>query len=172
VFKYGGWLGEIMQRISRGEAQAAFETGFTGFLHNRGPKDDANSQVVIKPYFPNGRRYCVEDWHVLLAGLYVDEPNDGVTSAGQAKALFAPTTMAFVLDGKALETTRQPVKPLLGDFPGKAYVLVQGRLVAPGELAAGSHTLTVTIENDPVVPGAQVFTSQFFIDAAGTGACV
>jgi hypothetical protein len=50
---------------------------------------------------------------------------------------------------------------------------VQGRVVAPGEPAVGSHTLTVTVENDPVVPDeVQVFTREFFIDAAGTGSCV
>jgi hypothetical protein len=80
--------------------------------------------------------------------------------------------MRFVLDGVPLETRRLPVKPFLKEKPAKAYVLVQGRVVAPGEPAAGSQALTVTVENDPVVPEVQVFTGQFFIDAAGTGACI
>jgi hypothetical protein len=101
--------------------------------------------------------------------LIIDEANDGVTSVGQAKKLFAPTVMRFVLDGVPLETRRLPVKPFLKEKPAKAYVLVQGRVVAPGEPAAGSQALTVTVENDPVVPEVQVFTGQFFIDAAGTG---
>jgi hypothetical protein len=47
---------------------------------------------------------------------------------------------------------------------------VQGRVVAPGEPAVGSHTLTVTVENDPVVPDeVQVFTREFFIDASRNG---
>ena len=89
---------------------------------------------------------------------------------GEAKALLDPVVMTFVLDGAPFETTRQPVKPFLKDSPAKEYTLVQGRVVAPGELAAGSHTLSVAIENLPDVSG--VYTSQFFIDAAGTGTCI
>jgi hypothetical protein len=161
----------MMQRISRGEAEAVFNTGFTGGLHGRGAPDDPDQQVAIKPFFENGRHYCVEDWHTLLLGLAVDEENNGVTNVGEAKALFAPTVMTFVLDGKPFETTRLPVKPVLVEPHGNLFVLVQGRVVGPDELAAGSHTLTATVENDPAVPGTQVFTSQFFVDAAGTGAC-
>jgi hypothetical protein len=161
----------VTQRISHGEAEAMLHARVTGGQHGRGaPNPD--SQAIIRPFSEDGRHYCVEDWHVLTAALAVDEANDGVTSVGQAKALFDPTVMTFALDGAPLETTRQPVKPFLGDSPAKGYALVQGRVVAPGELAAGSHTLAVTIENDPVVPGVNVYTSQFFIDAAGTGACI
>jgi hypothetical protein len=160
----------MMQRISRGEAEAVFNTGFTGGLHGRGAPDDPDQQVAIKPFFENGRHYCVEDWHVLLLGLAVDEASNGVTNVGEAKALFAPTVMTFVLDGNPFETTRLPVKPILIDPHEKVFVLVQGRVVGPDELAAGSHTLTVTVENDPV-EGSFAFTSQFFVDEAGTGAC-
>jgi hypothetical protein len=59
----------------------------------------------------------------------------------------------------------------LRDPPEKVFVLVQGRVVGPDDLAVGSHTLTVTVENDPTDPNVQVFTRQFFIDAAGTGVC-
>ena len=79
--------------------------------------------------------------------------------------------MTFVLDGEPLETTRLPVKPFRKLRPEKVFVLVQGRVVAPGEPPAGSHTLTVTVENDPVFPDIQLFTRTFRIDAAGTGAC-
>jgi hypothetical protein len=97
----------------------------------------------------------------------------GVTSVGEAKKLFAPTVMTFVLDGKPFETTRLPVKPLLSDEPGKWFGLVQGRVVGPDDLAVGSHTLSVTVENDPDPESAETYTDtrQFFIDAAGTGVC-
>jgi hypothetical protein len=127
--------------------------------------------VTIKPFDEGVSHYCVEDWHAILLGLGVSEEDDGVTSVGEAKKLFAPTVMTFVLDGKPFETTRLPVKPLLRDPPEKVFVLVQGRVVGPDDLAVGSHTLTVTVENDPTDPNVQVFTRQFFIDAAGTGAC-
>jgi hypothetical protein len=75
---------------------------------------------------------------------------------GKAKKLFGPTVMTFVLDGKPFETTRLLVKPLLNDAPGKAFALVQGR-----------------VENDPDPEYAETYTytSQFFVDTAGTGAC-
>jgi hypothetical protein len=81
--------------------------------------------------------------------------------------------MTFVLDGKPFETTRLPVKPLLNDDPGKWFVLVEGQVVGPDQLAAGRHTLSVTVENDPDPEFAETYTltRQFFIDAAGTGAC-
>ena len=90
---------------------------------------------------------------------------------GEAKKLFAPTVMTFVLDGKPFETTRLPVRPLLRDPPEKVFVLSQGRVVGPDELAVGSHTLSVTVENDPTEPETYTDTRQFFVDAAGTGVC-
>jgi hypothetical protein len=159
-----------MQRITRGEAEAVLHARGTGGFHGRGPAD-ANQQVAIRPFYPNGLHYCVEDWHVLALGLIVDEQLDGVSNMVEAKKLLDPLVMTFELDGASLNTTRQPIRPFLGESP-KGFVLAQGRVVAPGELAVGSHTLTVTVENDPIVPGVQVFTSQFFIDAAGTGTCI
>ena len=115
----------------------------------------------------------MEDWHAILLGLSVDEENEGVTSVGEAKKLFAPTVMTFVLDGKPFETTCLPVKPFLRDSHEKVFVLVQGRVVGPDELVAGSHSLTVTVENAPASAAkVDVPTREFFIDAAGTGSCV
>jgi hypothetical protein len=162
----------MVQRINRGRAEAVFHAGVTGGFRGQGAPNDPDLQVAILAALEDGQRYCVEDFHVLVMTLFVDEANDGVTSVGEAKKLFAPTVMTFVLDGEPLETTRLPVKPFLKLKPTKAYVLVQGRVVAPGEPPAGGHTLTVTVENDPVDPDVQVFTRQFFIDAAGTGACI
>jgi hypothetical protein len=161
----------MVQRIGRGKAEAVFHAGVTGGSRGQGSPNDPDFQVAILPILPSGRRYCVEDFHVLAMTLFLTEADDGVRNVGEAKKLFAPTVMSFVLDGEPLETTRLPVKPFLKLAPAKASILVQGRVVAPGEPPAGSHALTVTIENDPVVPEVQVNTTQFFIDAAGTGAC-
>jgi hypothetical protein len=105
----------MMQRIDRGKAEAVFHTGFTGGLRSgQGAPADPNRKVTFKPFEEQGvSHYCAEDWHVILLGLGVDEANNGVTSAGEAKKLFAPTVMTFVLDGKPFETTRLPVNPLL-----------------------------------------------------------
>jgi hypothetical protein len=162
-----------MQRINQGKAEAVFQTGFTGGLRSpQGAPANPNRTVTIKPFEEQGvSHYCAEDWHVILLGLNVSEEDDGVTTVGEAKKLFAPTVMTFVLDGKPFETTRLPVKPLLRDPPAKVFILVQGRVVGPDELAPGSHTLSVTVENDPVPPETHTDTRQFFIDAAGTGVC-
>ncbi len=157
-----------MQRISKGDAEAVLNTGFTGGLHGEGAPDDPNQQVAIKPFFEDGKHYCQEDFHALLLGMALTKGKRG--NPAEAKALFAPTTMTFELDGQPFQTKRQPVKPFL--IPsGEAFVLVQGRVVAPDELQVGSHTLTVTVNNDPIDPGETVYTSQFFIDAVGMGAC-
>jgi hypothetical protein len=165
----------MMQRINRGKAEAVFHTGFTGGLRSgHGAPADPDRKVTIKPFEEAGvSHYCAEDWHVILLGLGVDEATEGVTSVGEATRLFTPTVMTFVLDGKPFETTRLPVKPLLRKPPEKVFVLVQGRVVGPDELAVGSHTLSVTVENDPDPEFAETYTMtrQFFIDAAGTGAC-
>jgi hypothetical protein len=155
-----------MQRISKGDAQAALTTGFTGVLR---AQDDPNQQVAIKPFPKEGKHYCEEDFHAILLGLSVNEEN-GVSTLQEANAAFAPTTMEFELDGQPFQTKRQPVKPLLGPS-GNAFVLVEGEVVKPSKLSAGSHTLTVTVKNDPIDPAETVYTSQFFIDAAGTGVC-
>ena len=164
-----------MQRINRGKAEAVFHTGFTGGLRSHhGAPADPNRKVTIKPFEEQGvSHYCAEDWHVILLGLNVSEEDDGVTTVGEAKKLFAPTVMAFVLDGEPFETTRLPVRPLLRDPPEKVFVLSQGRVVGPDELAVGSHTLSVTVENDPDPEFAETYTltRQFFTDAAGTGVC-
>ena len=92
-----------------------FQTGFTeGLRSPLGAPADPNRTVTIKPFEEQGvSHYCAEDWHVILLGLNVSEEDDGVTTVGEAKNLFAPTVMTFVLDGKPFETTRLPVKPLL-----------------------------------------------------------
>jgi hypothetical protein len=128
-----------MQRIDRGKAEAVFHTGFTGGLRSgQGAPADPNRKVTIKPFEEQGvSHYCAEDWHVILLGLGVDEANSGVTSVGEAKKLFAPTVMTFVLDGKPFETTRLPVNPLLqriacsSDMPGRLGLPTPVRPAAP-----------------------------------------
>lgn len=78
--------GYLMQRITRGEAEAVFHSQGTGGFHGRGPSD-ANRQVAIRPFYPDGLHYCVEDWHVLALALILDEELDGVSNLRDAKKL-------------------------------------------------------------------------------------
>src|SRR6266487_6799125 len=118
-----------MQQITRGEAEAVFHARVTGGFHGRGPSD-ANRQVAIRPFYPNGLHYCVEDWHVLVLALVLDEELDGVSNLGEAKKLFDPVVMTFVLDGKPLDTTREPVKAFLLEFHHYAAGFSQARRMA------------------------------------------
>ena len=66
----------VMQRIGKGEAEAAFHARVTGGFRGRGAPDP-DPQVIIRPYYPHGLHYCVEDWHVVAMALELDEKNDG-----------------------------------------------------------------------------------------------
>src|SRR5215203_5665375 len=105
-----------MQRINRGEAESVLHAGTTGGFRGLGPAD-ADSQVAIRPFFPNGLHYCEEDWHVLILGIPVDEEHEGASNVEEAKKLLDPVVMTFILDGKSIETTRQPVTPRLDQSP-------------------------------------------------------
>lgn len=170
----GGIASASPDRISRGEAQAVLNAGGSGggAIHNHGGGNgapaDADSQAAIRVYYDNGLHYCVEDWHVITLAQIIR-----TTSMREARMILDPLVMTFALDGSLLETTRTPIKAFLNQnfVEKKGYYFAQGRLMAPGELTVGSHVQVVTV-NDPSVPEVAVRTNQFFIDAAGTGACL
>jgi len=170
----GGIASAGPDRISRGEAQAVLNAAGNGggAIRNHGGGNgapaDADSQVAIRAYYDSGIHYCVEDWHVVALAWIVHTP-----SMREARAILDPIVMTFVLDGSPLETTRGPIKAFLDQsfVEKKGYYFAQGRLIAPGELAVGSHVQVVTV-NDPSLPEVVVLTNQFFIDAGGTGACL
>ena len=84
----GGRGNEMVQRISRGEAEAVFHAGVTGGFRGHGAPRDPDRQVAILPLDPDGLRYCVEDFHVLVMTLIIDEANDGVTSPRKLLSLY------------------------------------------------------------------------------------
>lgn len=102
----------------------------------------------------------------------VDRWWDASFDRQQAQAALDPVTISFTLDGAALATTRKPIKPF-GD-PQRfglesAWYFQQGRVMAPDDLSVGHHELTARF-TDPT--GFEEDGITFFIDAAGTGACV
>jgi hypothetical protein len=170
-------------RITRGDAEAvlnAFGTGGRVILAggrtvDAGPVDFFGSHGSIRPYQGSpwdGRHFCAEDWHVILAG-WIDGGDD-TFNRQRAEKVIGPVTISFTLDGDALETTRTPIKPFLdppADFGlERAWYFQQGKIMSPDDLGVGQHELSARF-SDPIT-GVFDTGIPFFIDAAGTGACL
>lgn len=169
-------------RIKRGDAEAvlnAFGTGGTVILRRGGeraegaPADFLGSHGSIRPFRDSpwdGRHFCAEDWHVILVA-WVDG-GDASFDHQQAQAAFDPVEISFTLDGAALATTRTPIKPF-NDAQRfgleRAWYFQQGKVMAPDDLGTGQHELSVRV-TDPT--GVFDDSITFFVDPAGTGACL
>jgi hypothetical protein len=166
-------------RIDRGVVQAVFEAfttgGFSVLLHGgmvRGaPADDFGSHGAIRPFQPwNGLHFCAEDWHVILIATI--EGGDQSFTRQDADRLLSGTKITFNLDGVELVTSRTAIKRFLD--PARfglevAYAFQEGRLMSPGDLSPGDHTLSVVAAE----PGQPVFANAitFSIDPASAGTC-
>jgi hypothetical protein len=165
-------------RVSRGDAEAVLKASHGGVVVTnhagtvRGAPADIDVRAAIRPYANSqwdGRHYCAEDWHALVAGWSVSI--DELHTVQQAKDELAATTIQLVLDGAELDTERMatkrmPEQPEGGE--GEAFYFQQGKVVTPGKLSVGSHTLAYTATSPAGSDGGQI---TFTIDAPGTGAC-
>jgi hypothetical protein len=158
-------------------AQAA-STGITQkdakqVLQGVGEADVLGSRGAIRPFAGSpwdGAHFCSADWHVVL--FTWTEVGDASFTKSDAQAIMSGISLSFTLDGAALATTRIAVKRL--DDPERfggveGWFFNQGRVMSPTDLSVGQHELSVTI-GTPSGSGQDGIT--FFIDAAGTGACV
>jgi hypothetical protein len=171
-------------RITRGDAQAvfnAFGTAGRVILRKRGetaeaaPADFLGSHGSIRPFGGSpwdGGHFCAEDWHVILIA-FIDG-GDASFGHQQAKASLDPLAINFTLDGDPLDTTRTPIKPF-NDAQAfdleRAWYFQEGRIMSPDDLSVGQHELTVRF-TDPASGLDESDGITFFIDAAGTGACL
>jgi hypothetical protein len=171
-------------RITRGDAEAvlnAFGTGGRVILANgrtveAAPADFVGSHGSIRPFQGSpwdGRHFCAEDWHVILAA-WIDGGDDAFDHE-QAEVVIDPVTISFTLDGDELKTTRTPIKPFHNPPPDwgfeRAWYVQQGQIMSPDDLSVGQHELSVRFTS----PASGLDESDgitFFIDAAGTGACM
>ena len=123
--------------------------------------------------------FCAEDWHVILvAGV---DGGDASFRREQAVASASQTRFDFTLDGAPLATERtairRVVRPETIQVPAgeeklkEAYSFQQGRIMSPDDLGVGRHELTFT-QTDTASGEAEQLGITFFIDAAGTGACL
>ena len=175
----GSPAGANSPRVTRGDAQAIFQAfpngGWAVLLHSpttQGAPADVNIRGQIRPLpIADGRHFCAEDWHVILLALVFG--GDASFTRQDAVAIANTLTVSFTLDGAPLPTTRTAIKPFLAaeEFGLEtAYAFQQGRIMAPTDLSVGSHQLVVTILEPGFPPDTGGIT--FFIDTAGTGACL
>jgi hypothetical protein len=141
----------IHTRITKGDVTAAFQARTTGGYLNavRGHLTPAPVRGLqhgrINPFVDSVN--CSTDWHYL-----------GVTLLGEgghqaAAAFLATVAISFKVDGTPLAgTTRLPIKPFVGTGIRGQFGVSVGKLIAPGSMALGDHTLETLIS----VPGFDV----------------
>jgi hypothetical protein len=173
------------RRITRGDVQAVLNAAGTGgrviFLRRgetavAAPVDFVGSHGGIRPFEEwDNRHFCAEDWHVILvAGI---DGGDASFRREQAVASAAQTTFEFSLDGARLASNRTAIRRLLNpealpvEGIEEAYFFQQGRIMSPDDLNVGRHELSLTITDNPSGEVDEIGIT-FFIDAAGTGACL
>jgi hypothetical protein len=169
-------------RITEGDAHAilnAFGNGGRVILLRGGtaegaPADFFGSHGSIRPFDGwDNRHFCGQDWHVILIALFGG--GDRNYTMQQFREEADRIVVRFVLDGQPLETVRTAyMHALPNEGPtfgfDEAYYFQQGRIMAPGDLSVGPHQLEETsAANGRVFEHHQI---EFFIDAAGTGACI
>jgi len=146
------------EKITEGDVEAVLYGFLTGgrVILSRGngqsgvfaaPADDIGSKGAIRPFAPwDGAELCVEDWHVIVLGMF--DGGDSSYTYEDASAYLSQVEVSFVLDGKALASTRTAVRRFLD--PGvfgfeEAYGMQVGTILAPEALGIGEHDLTVHV---------------------------
>lgn len=130
------------------------------------------SPTAIRPFPPfDGLHYCVLDWHVFVIA-WIDG-GDASFTRDDAEASLGPIVQTFSIDGAPVETERTPIKRFLrAEALGleEAYFFQEGRLLSPGDLAVGAHTMRVeSMDSTGVIFDG---TITIHVDGAGTGACL
>jgi hypothetical protein len=178
----GGTAQADTGRVSKGEAEAILEAfgngGWAILRHGEGvvqgaPADGLpDSLAAIRPLpFWNGNHYCALDWHVIVLAIF--DGGDASYTPQDFAALRSQVSNTFILDARPFATERTASKRFLRDLTAfgftTAYYFQDGRVLAPEELAVGTHTLTLIQsflgETDRV-------DISFTVDAPGTGACL
>jgi hypothetical protein len=168
-------------RATRGDAQAVFDANQNGgaaiLVHSGkhvGPaSNDASSGIRISG-FVDGRHYCSLDWHVIAVTLFDGNFPGETRTPHELAAELSGFSETIYVDGVRLDTVVTPAKPSLDpEALGlvNAFWFTTGRVLAPSDLAVGTHTLA-TEERDAA--GNIIFPSNvtFVIDPAGVGACL
>jgi hypothetical protein len=167
-------------RVTQGDANAVLQSfgngGWTILLHAKvvqgAPADGlAGGLATIRPFDNfNGKHYCALDWHALV--LADIEGGDATYTQADAAAIIAQETVTLAIDGTPVSLTQTSVKPFSNPSAFglvNAYYSQWGAVLAPNDLAVGSHTVSGT----STFAGKTVFRNKISItiDAPGTGTC-
>ncbi len=136
------------------------------------------ASLDVRPFqFYGDLPYCVGDWHVLALAWWEAEysvPDVPLHTNHDVKASLRALEAHFFLDGVSIdvvrtliaqvdkniaETERANVEAQLAEqygdgvgTAGKVWGFQWGRILAPGELPVGMHTLEVQVASGPGVP--------------------
>jgi hypothetical protein len=169
------------QPFTKGDATALFNGngGPAVLLHN--PSSEVGAFQPGKRIGPGqnfqGFRVCATDWHVMFVNLAMVDSLDNVHTIDEARRAFQSLNVTYELDGAPLAVRVTPVQPVLDDVtlldPNATVGFRQrtGAILAPEALSVGSHTEQVRVfENGILLFDLGLVT--FYVDAAGTGACL
>src|SRR5262245_5101808 len=161
---------------THGDATAVLEAfgngGWAVLLHSgavqAAPAQGLPGPVAIRPFSGtpfDGAHYCALDWHTIAIAFFDEGPRQ------HAADWIAGLSVQFILDGAPLEATQTAIKRFLN--PERfgltdAYYSQFARVMAPSDLAPGSHILNVVFTD---VDGTSMDGITFFVDPPGTGVC-
>jgi len=151
--------------ITRGDVTAAFQARTTGGYRNMVNGNQTAAPVVGlhdgRINFFSDAIYCASDWHYL--GVTVLEEGGRATAAPR----LAASTTTFRIDGRAVGATmRSAIKPFVGTGIHGQWGVSVGKLIPPGSIADGPHTLETTIRGPE---GTDILTVTFELSSAGCG---
>ena len=162
-------------RVTKGDVEAALRSWNTGlraifFISNSvaGAPLDAFQQARISPG-SDGVHYCVEDWHFVHIAWITGGDESFTRDDAVAELAFIENT--FILDGNVLTIERTPVvRRVVSLFFVVDYGISVGSILSPDDLSVGEHTLMFEFTFPDGFTETTAIT--FFVDAAGTGACL
>lgn len=169
-------------RVTRGDAEALFNAGTNGGLAIKTHAGviagaPASPGRILPGANFEGAHICASDWQVIAINLVLTDATDGVYTVAQAAAVFSTISVSYELDGAPLAIETSAVTPWLGDpttlDPNATIAFSQhfGTILAPSDLSVGAHTERVRVYENGVLSD-DLGDVTFFVDAAGTGACL
>ena len=160
--------GDVRAHFQAAESAGAliFERGEPNLFHSAPANLFAHS---LRPLvFWNNTRYCELDWQLVVLALLEEKKDKGILKTA---------SVTFEVDGSATAMPKSTaIKPYLGTFvqlPEPAVWRQWGVFYAPGDLEArvAPNTLSA-VAHFPDFGDFPLPALDFFIDEAGTGACL